>query len=169
MKKLAIKLLVACSLLLLVVPYVTVSSPEVKYTLTAEKCHTANMFFEARGESIQGMQAVAAVVVNRVNAKGYPSDVCSVVFQPKQFSWTHQQDVGTIQKVLYGDISGLSFKDRQAYQQASLIAQKTDKELTDALPKGVTHYHATYVKPKWSKVMKKVKKIGMHVFYRKEK
>lgn len=168
MKNILIKVLLAVTLLLLTAPYIAGNRPDTPAVLTAEKCHTANMFFEARGESKEGMQAVAAVVINRVNAKGYPADVCSVVFQSKQFSWTHQQNVDTIQKILEGDIKHLSNKDRQAYQQANLIAQKSDKELTEVLPKGVTHYHATYVKPQWSKFMKKVKKIGTHVFYRKE-
>jgi spore germination cell wall hydrolase CwlJ-like protein len=29
-----------------------------------------------------------------------------------------------------------------------------------------THYHATYVNPPWAKTMKRVGKIGMHIFYR---
>jgi spore germination cell wall hydrolase CwlJ-like protein len=29
-----------------------------------------------------------------------------------------------------------------------------------------THYHATYVSPFWAPTMKKMTKIGLHVFYR---
>ncbi|MFN7104371.1 MAG: cell wall hydrolase, partial [Pseudorhizobium sp.] len=29
-----------------------------------------------------------------------------------------------------------------------------------------THYHAVYVRPGWAKTMKKVGRIGLHVFYR---
>jgi spore germination cell wall hydrolase CwlJ-like protein len=29
-----------------------------------------------------------------------------------------------------------------------------------------THYHATYVRPGWARAMEKMKKIGLHVFYR---
>ena len=29
-----------------------------------------------------------------------------------------------------------------------------------------THYHATYVKPPWGRTMKRVAKIGKHIFYR---
>jgi spore germination cell wall hydrolase CwlJ-like protein len=28
-----------------------------------------------------------------------------------------------------------------------------------------THYHATYVRPPWAKRMRKVGKIGLHIFY----
>jgi spore germination cell wall hydrolase CwlJ-like protein len=29
-----------------------------------------------------------------------------------------------------------------------------------------THYHATYVRPDWSRYLKKMTKIGLHIFYR---
>ena len=29
-----------------------------------------------------------------------------------------------------------------------------------------THYHANYVKPRWAKQLKKMDKIGNHIFYR---
>ncbi len=28
-----------------------------------------------------------------------------------------------------------------------------------------THYHATYVRPRWARTMNKVDKIGRHIFY----
>jgi spore germination cell wall hydrolase CwlJ-like protein len=31
---------------------------------------------------------------------------------------------------------------------------------------GVIHFHATYVKPEWSKERERVARIGKHVFYR---
>ncbi|HMQ58632.1 MAG TPA: cell wall hydrolase, partial [Rhizobiaceae bacterium] len=29
-----------------------------------------------------------------------------------------------------------------------------------------THYHATYVQPKWASSMKRLSRIGLHIFYR---
>ena len=29
-----------------------------------------------------------------------------------------------------------------------------------------THYYAQYVSPRWARTMKKMKKIGLHIFYR---
>ena len=52
-------------------------------------CMTANIYHEARGESLKGQYAVAHVVMNRVHHEQFPNSVCEVVFQPKQFSWTH--------------------------------------------------------------------------------
>jgi spore germination cell wall hydrolase CwlJ-like protein len=31
---------------------------------------------------------------------------------------------------------------------------------------GATHYHATYVSPDWKKLMKRVAKVGVHIFYK---
>jgi len=29
-----------------------------------------------------------------------------------------------------------------------------------------THYHATYVHPRWARAMERMKRIGRHIFYR---
>jgi spore germination cell wall hydrolase CwlJ-like protein len=29
-----------------------------------------------------------------------------------------------------------------------------------------THYHANYVKPRWARTMKKMQKVGHHIFYK---
>jgi len=34
--------------------------------------------------------------------------------------------------------------------------------------KGATHFHATYVQPAWSKRMRRVTRIGEHIFYIEE-
>jgi spore germination cell wall hydrolase CwlJ-like protein len=53
-------------------------------------CLTANLYFEARGEGVKGLKAVADVTLNRVKSKKYPSSVCKVVFQKSQFSWVNE-------------------------------------------------------------------------------
>ncbi len=52
-----------------------------------------NIYFEARNESYEGMMAVVAVTMNRVDAAMYPATVAEVVWQYKQFSWTHDGKV----------------------------------------------------------------------------
>ena len=54
-------------------------------------CLAANLYFEARGESIKGQIAVAEVTLNRVKANQYPNSVCNVVFQRKKFTWVAQE------------------------------------------------------------------------------
>lgn len=48
-----------------------------------------NIYWEARTESYEGMMAVVAVTMNRVGSPHYPNTVAEVVWQNKQFSWTH--------------------------------------------------------------------------------
>ena len=44
-------------------------------------CLTDAVYYEARGESLDGQAAVAQVVLNRARAPHYPKSVCGVVFQ----------------------------------------------------------------------------------------
>lgn len=162
-----IKLLLAALLL----GAVTLNNPLKKQaipTATAEQCNAANIFFEARGETMHGMQAVAEVVNNRTKAKGYPSEVCAVIFQKKQFSWTHQQNFMLVQKVLKGDLSGFTAKDRQAYQMAITAASRAATGVGRVLPAGALWYHTKEVNPCWTNGLRKVKIIQSHVFYVKK-
>lgn len=133
--------------------------------ITDEQCLAANAFFEARGESLQGMQVVSEVVINRTKARGYPSDSCGVIFQKKQFSWTHQQPFAVILKVLKGDLSGFNLQDRQAYQMAITAACRAATGSRRVLPDGTLWYHAKGTRLVWTKGMQRVATVGQHVFY----
>ena len=45
-------------------------------------CLATAVYFEARGESVEGQLAVAKVVMNRAASGRYPTDWCGVVKQP---------------------------------------------------------------------------------------
>ena len=53
------------------------------------ECLAMNIYHEARGERMEGQIAVAQVTLNRAAHEEWPSTICDVVYQPKQFSWTH--------------------------------------------------------------------------------
>jgi spore germination cell wall hydrolase CwlJ-like protein len=58
----------------------------------SQRCLALTMYWEARGEGRRGMEAVGAVVLNRVADPRFPKDVCGVIYQggerpPCQFSW----------------------------------------------------------------------------------
>ena len=44
-------------------------------------CLALNIYFEARGEPLQGKLAVGHVVINRVGDEKFPANVCQVVLQ----------------------------------------------------------------------------------------
>lgn len=140
-------------------------------TYSNEDCLRANIFFEAKGESFKGKQAVAKVTYNRLYKKlrdnpSRPSNICSVVFEPKQFSWTHQVNKDVIQKVLNTDTRLLNKKDNLAYQEAVKVSLMPYNELRAGISDKVLYYHSIKVKPKWSYKMQKYKVIQNHVFYK---
>ncbi|MEW5422498.1 cell wall hydrolase [Amorphus sp. 3PC139-8] len=123
------------------------------------KCLAEAVYFEARSESRLGQMAVAQVVINRVKNPAYPDTICGVVYQNKgwfnrcQFSFACDR----VRDVV---------NDRPAWTQAMEIANGYTKQ-TMWLPSigASTHYHATYVSPKWAPHMKRLERIGHHVFY----
>ena len=72
-------ILVAC----LTFSSIVLSSPTNPIT-----CLTDTAYMEARGEGSRAMALVQDVVLNRVKDSRWPSSVCAVVYQPKQFSWS---------------------------------------------------------------------------------
>ena len=55
-----------------------------------QDCLASAVYFEARGEPIEGQLAVAEVVLNRAQSGRYPRTVCQVVTQPWQFSFVRR-------------------------------------------------------------------------------
>ena len=55
-----------------------------------EDCLANAVYFEARGESLEGQLAVAEVVMNRAASGRYPATLCGVVRQPSQFSFVRR-------------------------------------------------------------------------------
>ena len=127
-------------------------------------CLAQNIYWEARNQSIQGMYAVADVTLNRVKDKRWPSTVCEVVKQRKnaggkwvcQFSW-YCDGKNDIPK----DETGWATAQ---YVAGSILYGNKHRGLTE----GATHYHASYVRPKWTRDrgMNHVGRIGAHIFYR---
>jgi spore germination cell wall hydrolase CwlJ-like protein len=115
-------------------------------------CLARNVYYEARGESLLGQYAVAEVTMNRRASRFYPKTVCEVVFQREAFSWTSLRDIEE--------------PEGPAWQRAVRVAEDVYYQRRPATMKGVTHYHATYVQPDWSKERRQVARIGKHVFYR---
>lgn len=169
-KKLLVTKIIPCLLVgvFLILPFSTKDYPVPSTILKPEQCMQVNLYYEARGESERGMKAVAAVVYNRAQSRVYPSSICKVIFQNKQFSWTHQQDQKEVYKLLEGSIGHLSKKDKEKYLLAKKIARMPQKEVQKVLPSTkVLWYHSSTVKPHWNKKVLRVAQIGSHIFYKK--
>jgi spore germination cell wall hydrolase CwlJ-like protein len=117
------------------------------------QCLRTALYFEARGESLQGQFAVAEVILNRVDNPAYPKSVCSVVKQGCQFSFTCDG---------HSDV----MRDRSAVERAGRIARVMLDGAPRALTLGATHFHTRQVNPSWSKRFPRTASIGAHLFYR---
>jgi len=119
-------------------------------------CLATAVYFEARGESLEGQLAVARVVMNRASSGKYPPDWCSVVKQPWQFSFVnpHTGDFPTIDPA------------SAAWARAQGVARIAIANVVPSLEPDVLWYHATYVAPSWGHRLSMVEKIGAHIFYR---
>lgn len=127
---------------------------------TAVMCLALNIYHEARGEPTQGQKAVAMVVMNR--SQNAPVLVCRETFAPSQFSWT----TGS-RKTKYGWIlpKHLVPTNDEAWRKSKKLAQQALDGRLNGQTRDCTHYHATYVKPAWSRQMRLVAQIGQHRFY----
>jgi len=134
--------------------------PKNSWSKRQQACLARGIYFEARGESVKGQAAVAQVILNRVRNPHYPNTICGVVYQNQhwynrcQFSFACDR-----------------IRDRITEPKMYKLAQHIARETTDNriwFPQvgSSTHYHATYVAPRWRKKMKRVGRIGLHIFYR---
>jgi len=125
-----------------------------------QHCLTAGIYFEARGEPVRGQAAVAQVIRNRVKNPAYPDTICGVVYQNKE--WRNRCQFSFACDKIKDKVN-----DPKRWAMASYVAKETTEGRIWLTEVGSsTHYHATYVKPNWASTMRKVGKIGLHIFYR---
>ncbi|MCB5198505.1 cell wall hydrolase [Loktanella sp. TSTF-M6] len=122
-------------------------------------CLADALYHEARGESIQGVFAVAEVILNRVDSGAYPNTVCGVVHQGTgrkyacQFTWTC-------------DGKSDAISNAAAYNRVGKVAKLLIDGLPRRLTQGATHYHTKAVNPSWAQRFPRVATFGAHHFYR---
>jgi spore germination cell wall hydrolase CwlJ-like protein len=116
------------------------------------QCLASAVYFESRGEPLDGQLAVAEVILNRVASGRFRSTICDVVKQPSQFSFVRR---GVIPQPK---------RETAAWDRAVAIAHIALNELADVTGENSLFFHATYVNPGWGRP--RVAKIGNHIFYR---
>jgi N-acetylmuramoyl-L-alanine amidase len=121
-------------------------------------CLARTLYFEAGNQGRPGMEAVAAVVLNRVGDPVFPATICGVVKQggerpPCQFEWwcDGRSDVPS---------------EPQPWQLAQEVAEEA---LADAIedPTGqALYFHANYITSSFHTGLERTIEIGAHIFYR---
>jgi spore germination cell wall hydrolase CwlJ-like protein len=116
-------------------------------------CLAKNIYFEANNQSYVGQQAIAWVTLNRVYSGDYPTNICGVVFQYKQFSWTidgKHRNPRSVKKFSVALAAAIS-----VYNNYGRVKDPTQ---------GATMYHTVYIVPYWQKDYKPTVIIGDHIF-----
>lgn len=126
------------------------------------QCLAENVYFEARGEPLDGQRAVAEVTLNRTRSPYFPHTICTVVHETlwdplrrrfvAHFSWT--------------ELGELSEPTGAAWKQAMTVASAAYDDTYMPIVPGALFYHATSIRPDWARTKTVVATIGNHVFYR---
>ncbi len=126
-------------------------------------CLSEAIYFEARGEAIEGQIGVGKVILNRRQSAYFPDTVCSVVHQAErrndkivrnrcQFSYYCDGKKETI----------LNTKSFLIAMTAVFLSIKIKQPLIE----GALFYHTTEVNPYWNNYKKRLGVIGRHAFYK---
>lgn len=116
-------------------------------------------YYEARGESDEGVMLVMKTVLNRVEHRRWRNSIIGVVHEPNQFSYLWD-----------GSLKRAKNSPKQWDRMYQIAHKMLNDDLT--LPEewgNITHYHSTKVKPFWSKNYKRVALVGNHVAYKCER
>jgi spore germination cell wall hydrolase CwlJ-like protein len=125
-------------------------------------CLALNIYFESRGESVEGQYAVADVTLNRVESEEFPNTICKVVYQCKkknacQFAWVHEIKNSKNPEIL----------EREAWHDAQLFAAEVFRwDIQRGITDGATYFHSRGTKPDWKHKFELTGVIGTHLFYR---
>jgi spore germination cell wall hydrolase CwlJ-like protein len=115
------------------------------------QCLARSVYWEAKGEPLEGQLAIAQVILNRVERGRFGTDVCSVVKARGQFSFVKG---GTIPAPVHAG----------AWATAQAVALIALLEAWEPVVGEATHFHARRFNPGWR--MQRVAQVGNHIFYR---
>ena len=113
------------------------------------RCLATAVYFESRGEPLEGQLAVAQSIINRVESGRYASSICGVINQHGQFSFNRARTPAT-------------GNDWRTAQGVARIA--ADDMWHEIAPRAVS-FHAARLSPAW-RDKTRIAQIGNHVFYR---
>lgn len=111
-------------------------------------CLATAVWFESRGEALEGQLAVAQAVVNRARSGRWGKGLCGVINAPRQFNFNAAQVK----------------RSTATFTTAMAVARIAVAGLWHDIAEGAHSFHSARLSPGWR--LKRVAKIGNHVFYR---
>lgn len=115
-------------------------------------CLAIGVYYESKGEPLEGQLAVAEVILNRAKSGRFPTSVCGVLTQRGQFSFVRN-----------GRLPQPPASAR-AWKTALAVAQVARDDAWDSRVSDALFFHARYVSPGWRRA--RVGSVGNHIFYR---
>ena len=116
------------------------------------RCLAGAIYFEARGESLEGQLAVGRVIVNRAESDRFPASYCGVVYQNSQFSFVRGNRMPSIPE------------SSESWRRALAVARIAVDGSWKSPAGGALFFHATHVSPGWR--LTRLARVDNHVFYR---
>lgn len=129
-----------------------IAAQEVAEIDEATRCLASAIYFESKGEPVDGQLAVAEVILNRAKSGRFPADVCGVVTQRGQFGFVRG---GVIPAVDAG---------RRDYRTALAVAKVAMADAWHSSAPHALYFHGRR-EPIAGRVVR-VASIGNHIFYR---
>ncbi|RSX10080.1 cell wall hydrolase [Sphingomonas koreensis] len=115
-------------------------------------CLAIGIYYESKGEPLEGQLAVAEVILNRTESGRFPSSVCGVLKQRGQFSFVRG---GQLPQPPEG---------ARAWKTALAVAKVARGDMWDSKVSSALYFHARHVSPGWRRA--RVGSAGNHIFYR---
>lgn len=116
------------------------------------ECLARTVYFEARGDGLEGQLAVARTVINRTRSDMFPDSICGVVRQPSQFSFVRNRVIPEVDR------------ETDAWRRAVAIANLARKGWPSRAGRAL-FFHAPRVSPDWRWKRPSIGRIGAHLFY----
>lgn len=116
------------------------------------ECLAGAVYFESKGEPLDGQLAVAQVIMNRAESGRFPETACGVVFQRGQFSFVRGGGFPPINRA------------SRAWREAVAIAAVAMADSWQSSVSNAMFFHAARLTPGWRR--DRIARVGNHVFYR---
>lgn len=111
-------------------------------------CLATAVWFESRGEVLEGQLAVAQAVVNRAQSGKWGKGICGVIKAPHQFNF----------------VAARVQRSTATFATALAVARVAIAGLWRDVAQGAHSFHSARFNPGWR--LTRVARIGNHVFYR---
>ncbi|MBV9994998.1 MAG: cell wall hydrolase [Caulobacteraceae bacterium] len=120
-------------------------------------CLAAAVYYEARGESAEGQEAVAQVVLNRVRSPAFPNTVCGVVYQGATR--------GACQFSFACDGQADNPREPKAWAKAKAVAGRALAGHVMSEVGRATHFRLASLGADWGDRMVRLAQVGQHIFF----